>query len=146
MDKKKAVDYDAGGIAQAILGDEKAIRFLSLAKGFKIHVYNKPSGSLETDSGELQVKFKTESIQVEFRNCVFSTSDQEIIKLLRAHPSFGGSKESNFVRPPRAAEPLFYEGSYPAEVAKKLKEEAGFLTMQEGFYEGEGKKERYSNQ
>lgn len=144
--KKEPVSYDAGAVASAILGDEKAIRFLSLAKSFKIHVYSKQTGALETGSGELQVKFKTEPIQIEFRNCVFSTSDEEIISKLREHRSYGGSAANGFKRPENAGEPLFFEGSYPKEVAEKLAEDASYLRHQEGFYEGADKKERYSNQ
>lgn len=139
-------DVLATDIAEAVIGDVKATRFLSLAKSFKIYVYKNATGSLETGSGELQVKFKTEPVQIEFRNCSYSTSDQEIIDALRILPSFGGAQNKGFKRPVKASEPLFYEGGYPPDVAKKLKEEAGMLVVQEGFYEGEGKKERYSSQ
>lgn len=146
MAEKKPVSYDAGAVAAAILGDEKAIRFLSIAKSFKIHVYSKQTGALETGSGELQVKFKTDPIQIEFRNCMFSTSDEDIIEKLRQHKSYGGSASDGFKRPEGAGEPLFFEGSYPEDVTKKLAEDAGYLRQQEGFYEGADKKERYSNQ
>ncbi len=121
--------YDDGGTTRSFREmnkDEKTI-FWSDALSLKVILYK--------EYDVLGVP-KREMVPAQFAARKYETDDKILIQKLREHGSFGGSFANNFKdHAVDGGQPMFWEGSLPADVMKKIQERESTFTTEEFSYE-----------
>lgn len=135
------VQYDDGGTTKTYkpVDPTKAITFWSEHISLKVILKVTYNGSED---------FRQESVPVQFSDRRYTTDETAIIESLRQHGSYGGSFDKNFTNNTiNGGQPLFWEGSLPAETTKKIKERESTFTTEEFSYEPDkDRSQRYSDQ
>lgn len=133
---KKNIKYNVGGSVSDVKDKSKAVKFLAINNGLKIHYY------VQEDIPLVGITKTPQGIQ--FQNMYFETDNETEIAALRICPSFGGSKAENFKNRVDGYEDLFYEGDYPEDIHAKMEKESQYITNVEGTHE-QLKEERFTS-